>query len=85
MVECYSLHKMTIRPCDACDICRVTGVCMSITDEQIIYPRLQGADTIIRASAIYWYAKGAPIKLFIDRGNGMGCSQGHPLKGVPFV
>ncbi len=83
-VEFFSLHGMDIHPCDACDICHETGVCVLKDDMQALYPKLTQADAIIIASPIYWFTMSAQTKLFIDRWYALESSQGNPLKGKPF-
>jgi multimeric flavodoxin WrbA len=83
-IETFSLHKMDIRPCDACDICQETGVCVLKDDMQILYPKLQAAEAILIASPIYWFTMSAQTKLFIDRWYALESSQGNALKGKKF-
>ena len=37
-VDIFYLHGMDIRPCDGCDFCTETGVCVLKDDMQKIYP-----------------------------------------------
>jgi multimeric flavodoxin WrbA len=83
-VESFYLHNMDIRPCDACDTCHETGVCVLMDDMQVLYPRLRKADAIIIASPIYWFTMNAQTKLFIDRWYALESSQGNALKGKQF-
>ena len=83
-VESFSLHMLDIRPCDACDVCQETGVCVLKDDMQMLYSRLKKADAIILASPIYWFTISAQLKLFIDRWYGMESPQGNALKGKQF-
>ena len=66
-VESFMLHDMDIRPCDACDECRDTGVCVVKDDMQQIYPLLEKADAIALASPVYWFTISAQAKACIDR------------------
>lgn len=66
-VESFMLHDMDIRPCDACDTCQETGICVIKDDMQKIYPLLEKADAIVIASPIYWFTVNAQAKLCIDR------------------
>lgn len=66
-VESLMLHQMDIRPCDACDDCQETGVCVIRDDMQKIYPLLEKADSIVIAGPIYWFTINAQAKLCIDR------------------
>jgi multimeric flavodoxin WrbA len=83
-VETFSLHQMKIRPCDACDTCQETGVCVLKDDMQLLYPKLQEAEAILVASPIYWFTMSAQTKLFIDRWYALESSQGNALKGKKF-
>jgi multimeric flavodoxin WrbA len=66
-VESFMLHNMDIRPCDACDECQDTGVCVVKDDMQKIYPLLESADAIAIASPVYWFTISAQAKACIDR------------------
>ncbi len=83
-VEIFSLHKMDIRPCDACDSCQETGVCVLKDDMQLLYPKLSQAGGIIIASPIYWFTMTAQTKLFIDRWYALESPHGNPLKEKEF-
>jgi len=83
-VEIFSLHVMDIHPCDACDTCQETGVCVLKDDMQLLFPKLQEADAIVIASPIYWFTMSAQTKLFIDRWYALESSQGNALKGKQF-
>lgn len=80
-VKSYSLHVMDIRPCDGCDTCQETGVCVLKDDMQMLYPKLQEADAIVIASPIYWFTMNAQTKLFIDRWYALNSAQGNALRG----
>jgi multimeric flavodoxin WrbA len=83
-VELFSLHRLDIRPCDACDDCQETGVCVLKDDMQPLYPKLLSADAILIASPIYWFTISAQTKLFIDRWYALESTQGNALKGKHF-
>ncbi len=80
-VESFSLHRMDIRPCDGCDTCHDTGVCVLGDDMQVLYPKLRVADAIVIASPIYWFTVSAQTKLLIDRWYALETPQGSALKG----
>jgi multimeric flavodoxin WrbA len=84
LVESFSLHQMNIRPCDACDTCRETGVCVLMDDMQKLYPKLRQADAILIASPIYWFTINAQTKLFIDRWYALETYHGNALRGKRF-
>lgn len=83
-VECFALHQMNIHPCDACDTCRETGVCVLMDDMQNLYPKLHQADAILIASPIYWFTINAQTKLFIDRWYALETHHGNALRGKHF-
>ncbi len=83
-VESFSLHRMDIHPCDGCDTCRDTGVCVLGDDMQMLYPKLIAADAIVIASPIYWFTISAQTKLLIDRWYALETPQGSALKGKQF-
>jgi multimeric flavodoxin WrbA len=83
-VEDFYLHSMDIRPCDACDTCQETGVCVLMDDMQPLYEKLRKANAILIASPIYWFTLNAQTKLFIDRWYGLESLQGSALKGKHF-
>ena len=80
-VESFSLQRLNIQPCDACDTCQQTGVCVLKDDMQTLYPKLQEAEAMVIASPIYWFTMSAQAKLFIDRWYALESSQGNALKG----
>jgi len=83
-VESFSLQSMDIRPCDGCDICQETGVCVLKDDMQLLYPKLREAEAIVIASPIYWFTISAQTKLFIDRWYALQSTQGSDLKARQF-
>jgi multimeric flavodoxin WrbA len=83
-VEAYDLHNMDIRPCDGCDFCRETGVCVLSDDMQQLYPKLRQAYGILIASPIYWFTFSAQTKLFIDRWYALEGPEGSALRGKRF-
>lgn len=75
-VESLMLHEMDIRPCDACDQCQETGVCILKDDMQKVYPLLEAADAIVMAGPVYWFTINAQAKLCIDRWYALSLSDG---------
>lgn len=61
------LHGKEIKPCQACDHCADTGVCIIDDDMQAIYPEIKAADALVLASPIYWFTYNAQLKTCIDR------------------
>jgi multimeric flavodoxin WrbA len=83
-VELFSLHRLDIRPCDACDICQETGVCVLKDDMQPLYTRMLESDAFLIASPVYWFTLSAQTKLFIDRWYALQGTSGNQLKGKKF-
>lgn len=83
-VESFFLHGMDIRPCDGCDFCRETGVCVVKDDMQKLYPKIIAADALILASPIYWFTYSAQLKLCIDRWYAAWNFKHDLFKGKPF-
>jgi multimeric flavodoxin WrbA len=85
-VESYDLHKMNIKPCDACDICQGAGdgKCIIEDDMQILYPKLRTADGIVLSSPVYWFTLSAQTKLCIDRWYALENPNGNALAGKQF-
>jgi len=80
-VESFMLHHMDIRPCDACDVCQETGMCIIKDDMQTLYPLLEKADAIVIASPVYWFTLSAQAKLCIDRWYALESPRGSALRG----
>ena len=66
-IKSFMLHDMDIRPCDDCDECQDTGVCIINDEMQRIYPLLERASSIVVASPVYWFTISAQAKACIDR------------------
>jgi multimeric flavodoxin WrbA len=84
VAEIFALHRLDIRPCDACDICQETGVCVLKDDMQPLYAKLRDARAVLIASPIYWFTMSAQTKLFIDRWYAFQGSQDNMLMGKKF-
>jgi multimeric flavodoxin WrbA len=83
-IEGFALHRLDIRPCDACNICQETGVCVLKDDMQPLYSRMLDSDAILIASPVYWFTMSAQTKLFIDRWYALQGTNGNLLKGKRF-
>jgi multimeric flavodoxin WrbA len=85
-VECFDLHKLDIRTCDACDICQGVseGDCAIQDDMQLLYPKLRQAQAILIASPVYWFTFSAQTKLCIDRWYALEGPQGSELANKKF-
>lgn len=67
--EVFYLNGMSIKPCQACYYCKRNnkGQCVIKDDMQLIYPKLEEADSLLLASPIYMFSVTAQLKLFMDR------------------
>lgn len=84
-VQTFDLSSMRIHPCDACDECQQTGVCVLADDMQQIYPALEQADAIVLATPIYWFTYSAQLKLCLDRWYAFGARDYSSLRGKRFA
>jgi multimeric flavodoxin WrbA len=66
-VVSINLHRLALSPCDGCDFCRETGVCVIKDEMQPLYTHLLAADAVVLASPIYWFTYSAQLKVCIDR------------------
>jgi multimeric flavodoxin WrbA len=80
-VESFSLHELDLRPCDGCDFCLETGVCVIKDDMQALYPKILAADALVLASPIYWFTYSAQLKLCIDRWYALWNDKPESFKG----
>jgi len=81
--ESFNLHEMDIRPCDGCDFCVETGVCVVKDDMQDLYPKLAAASAVVLASPIYWFTYSAQLKTCIDRWYALWNAQNDVFRGRP--
>lgn len=65
--EAYNLGMMNIKPCKACDICKVTGECPENDDIKEILSEIVNAHGIIIGSPVYFGNVSAQLKIFMDR------------------
>ena len=86
-VDAFNLHRMDIRPCDACEACRnsAAGECIVGDDMQTLYPLLRRADAIVIASPVYWFNLSAQAKLCIDRWYALEGPEGSAMRGKHFA
>jgi multimeric flavodoxin WrbA len=82
-VEKVSLHGLNITPCDACDSCVETGVCVIKDDMQPLYPLLLAADALVLSSPIYWFTYSGQLKTCIDRWYAVWNHKKDIFKGKP--
>ena len=61
------LNELKFSPCQECGGCAKTGECIINDDMQIIYKKLDQAQTIILATPIFFGSLPAQVKAMIDR------------------
>jgi multimeric flavodoxin WrbA len=66
-VEKIVVDKLKISPCREYYGCQRDGNCVIRDDMDDIYPKLLGADAVIVASPIFFYALSAQLKALVDR------------------
>ena len=68
-VEVISVHDYKVKPCSGCNTCFSNSdhACVQNDDMQLIYDKLNKADTVIIASPVYFYGLSAQLKAVIDR------------------
>ncbi|HSG26923.1 MAG TPA: NAD(P)H-dependent oxidoreductase [Candidatus Krumholzibacterium sp.] len=62
------LYDHEIRPCTDCRACKAGDLECVIGDEgAALYRLIEGADTVVVATPIYWFGPSAQTKLLVDR------------------
>jgi len=65
--ELVSVSDKNIAPCDGCNGCRKTGICLIKDDMQAIYHQMETSDAIIFGSPVYFGSVSAQGKAVMDR------------------
>jgi multimeric flavodoxin WrbA len=66
-VEKVILNKLEIKPCQACDSCYKTGICMQKDDMEDLLNKMLECEVWILGTPIYWWGPSAQFKAFLDR------------------
>ena len=66
-VDSYNLGQMNIEPCNACDICKLTGECPKEDDINNILTKIEDAHGMIIGSPVYFGNVSSQLKMFMDR------------------
>jgi multimeric flavodoxin WrbA len=61
------LNELDIRPCQACNNCRGTGVCIQKDDMAELLERMRASEVWVLGTPVYWWGPTAQFKLFVDR------------------
>jgi NAD(P)H-dependent FMN reductase len=67
VIEKVYLEGLQIRPCQNCDGCLLTGVCIIDDDMQAIHHRLRKADRLVLAAPVFFLGIPAQAKSMVDR------------------
>ncbi|MFH0802142.1 MAG: flavodoxin family protein [bacterium] len=65
--EKFILNDLSMRPCQGCESCHITGICRIEDDFQELYRRLRDHSLFILASPVYFSGVSAQAKILIDR------------------
>ncbi len=68
-VQSIRLSALRIAPCDGCGQCweKASQPCVLRDDMDSVYPLLRGADVLVFATPLHFYAWSAPLKILFDR------------------
>ncbi|MGY5874151.1 MAG: flavodoxin family protein [Candidatus Thorarchaeota archaeon] len=61
------LRKLTILPCESCDICRKTGKCKQNDDMSGLLEKMERSSVWVLGTPVYWWGPTAQMKAFVDR------------------
>ena len=67
IVEKVILNKLNITPCQACNSCRKTGLCMHKDDMSALLDKMVESEAWVLGTPIYWWGPTAQFKAFLDR------------------
>ena len=67
LMEKVILNKLTIKPCQACNRCHKTGVCMQDDDMANLLEKMERNNVWVLGTPIYWWGPTAQFKAFLDR------------------
>ncbi len=66
-IEFIDLSNKSVKPCEACDACQKTAVCIHKDDTNTLMKSLTEADTIIFGTPVYWWGMSAQLKTMVDK------------------
>ncbi len=61
------LSKLTILPCESCEICRKTGKCKHNDDMSGLLEKMEQSSVWVLGTPVYWWGPTAQMKSFVDR------------------
>src|SRR5512141_609564 len=66
-VERIDLVRYSISPCNGCQECRESGLCVINDDVPALIDLMMGSDAWIIGTPVYWWGPSGLLKSFIDR------------------
>jgi len=82
-VRLFRLNFMNIKTCQDCGGCEKTGKCVINDDMDEVYDAIRGADRVILASPVFFFALTAQSKAMIDRCQAFWCEKYLLKRSIP--
>jgi len=67
IIVLHNLHTMLIHGCNACDICKIKGVCTMEDEMSKVLEDIKDADGLVISTPVYFNGPCAQYKMFEDR------------------
>nr|MBC7245025.1 flavodoxin family protein [Chloroflexota bacterium] len=61
------LSTLDIAPCEGCDACEDSGVCIHADDMEGLLRKMSDSDVWVLGTPVYWWGPSAQFKTFVDR------------------
>ena len=65
--EKVTLVDLHIEPCDACNSCRKSGICVHSDDMETVLDKMRECDVWVLGTPVYWWGPTAQFKAYMDR------------------
>jgi multimeric flavodoxin WrbA len=65
------LNELNISPCQACNACGKTGICVQKDDMAHVLEYMRNSHTWVLGTPVYWWGPTAQFKAFLDRWYGI--------------
>ncbi len=70
-IEKVILNELNIKPCQACNSCYKTGLCVQDDDMAELEEKMQQSQIWVLSTPIYWWGPTSQFKSFLDRWYGL--------------
>jgi multimeric flavodoxin WrbA len=67
LTKIINLNEMKLTPCQSCNACRKTRICIQDDDMSTLLELMQKSQVWVLGTPIYWWGPTAQFKAFIDR------------------